>query len=294
DKLIEKALAVLERNDDLYQQDGATWFRSSRYGDEKDRVVIRDNGQHTYVAPDIAYHYDKRQRGMDILLDVLGSDHHGYVARIRAGLQALGEPADALEVQLMQFVTLYRGGEKAQMSTRSGQFITLRELRNDVGNDAARLFYVMRSNDQHLNFDVDLARSRTEENPVYYIQYAHARICNVFGKLDNEGQQWNRGRGLANLVRLDHDGETALVGKLSRFPEVIELAAHKRAPHHVVHYLRELASDLNSYYNDDSLPPIIRDTEAERRDARLALFAATRQVLANGLALLGVSAPASM
>ena len=293
EKLIPHALEELDTRGDLVEMEGATWFRASKYGDEKDRVVVRENGQTTYIASDIAYHYNKRERGFDLLLDVLGSDHHGYVARVRAGLVALDQPGDSLEVQFMQFVTLYRGGQKEQMSTRSGKFITLRELRADVGNDAARLFYVMRSNDQHLNFDVDLARSRTEENPVFYIQYAHARICSVFVKLADKNIEWDSATGEANLHLLDerHD---ELIGALTRYPEVVELAANNRAPHHVVHYLRELASDFNKYYNDESLPRFIEDTDVARRNARLALISATRQVLVNGLDLLGVSAPESM
>lgn len=288
DELVTHALAALEQHGDLFEHDGAKWFRSSQYGDEKDRVVVRDNGQTTYIASDIAYHLNKRERGFDLLLDVLGADHHGYVARVRAGLEATGQPPETLDVQLVQFVSLYRGGSKEQMSTRSGQFVTLRQLREEVGNDAARLFYVMRSNDQHLNFDLDLARSRSEDNPVYYIQYAHARICNVFAKLAEQGLAFDAAN--ADLGRLDTEHESQLLAELGRYPDVVELAASNRAPHHLVHYLRELAHGLHTYYNASRF--IVDD--APLRDARLALITAVRQVLANGLTLLGVAAPESM
>ena len=287
---IDRALERLRRQDHVYEQDGALWFRATAFGDEKDRVVVRDNGVKTYFASDIAYHLEKRERGFDVLLDVLGADHHGYVARVRAGLTAMGEPADSLDVCLVQFVTLFRGGEKAQMSTRSGQFVTLRDLRNEVGNDAARLFYVMRSNDQHLDFDLELAKSRSSDNPVYYIQYAHARIASVMKQVADRGLPFDAAAGRAALGRLDAAHEVALAGTLSRYPELVELAARQRAPHMLVHYLRELAHDFHTYYN--ALPFIVED--AALRNARLALVAATRQVIANGLGILGVSAPDSM
>ena len=287
---IDAALTVLDERGMLYKKDGATWFRAEQFGDEKDRVVIRDNGVKTYFASDIAYHFDKRERDYDHLIDILGSDHHGYVARVRAGLVAMGYEAECLEVELMQFVALYRGGEKAQMSTRSGDFVTLRELREEVGNDAARFFYVMRSHDQHLEFDLELAKSRSNDNPVYYIQYAHARIESVFRQLSEKSLTHNVGDGRANLGTLTEPQEKALMTTLSRYPEVIELAANNRAPQHLVHYLRDLANDFHSYYNAHAF--IVDD--AGLRDARLTLIAATRIVLANGLAILGVSAPEKM
>ena len=286
---VAEALDRLRAEDQVYERDGALWFRASDFGDEKDRVVVRDNGQTTYIASDIAYHLDKRLRGFRHLLDVLGADHHGYVARVRAGLQAMGEPADCLEVRLIQFAVLYRGGEKVQMSTRSGEFVTLRELREEVGDDAARLFYVLRSNDQHLDFDLDLAKSRSNENPVYYIQYAHARICSVFRQLEEKGFA-HAGIGAAALERLTEDHEKTLMSKLSRYPEVVTLAAANRAPQNVVQYLRELAQDFHTYYNAHTF--IVDD--AGLREARLALIGAARQVLANALALIGVSAPERM
>lgn len=288
--LVQTAIERLKRDDRAYTKDGALWFRTMDLGDEKDRVVVRDNGQSTYIASDIAYHLGKRQRGFEHLLDVLGADHHGYVARVRAGLEAMGEPPDSLEVRLVQFAVLYRGDEKVQMSTRSGEFVTLRELREEVGNDAARLFYVMRSNDQHLDFDLELAKSRTNENPVYYIQYAHARICSVFRQLHDKALEWDPEAGLGALERLQQDHEQSLMRTLGRYPEVIELAATNRAPQTVVHYLRELANEFHTYYNAHTF--LVDDTAL--RDARLSLIAATRQVLRNGLAMVGVSAPESM
>ena len=290
DGLIDAALGVLKDRGMLYEKDGATWFRAMEYGDEKDRVVVRDNGKTTYFASDIAYHYGKRKRGYDQLIDVLGSDHHGYVTRVRAGLSAMGYEGESLEVPFVQFVSLFRAGEKLSMSTRSGDFVTLRQLREEVGNDAARFFYVMRSNDQHLDFDLELAKSHSNDNPVYYIQYAHARVCSVFRQLEEKSLAWTEASGIDNLGALTEIHEKALMSTLSRYPEVIELAASNRAPQHLVHYLRDLANEFHTYYNAHQF---IVD-EKDLRNARLALIAATRQVIANGLGVLGVSAPDSM
>jgi arginyl-tRNA synthetase len=287
---IDRALAVLEERGMLYVKDGATWFRATDFGDEKDRVVIRDNGIKTYFASDIAYHFEKRERGFDLLIDILGADHHGYVPRVRAGLEAMGYDGDDLQVELVQFVTLYRGGEKMQMSTRSGQFDTLRQLRAEVGNDAARFYYVSRSNDQHLDFDLDIAKSQSNDNPVYYIQYAHARVASVFRQLAEKSLQWDQASGRTQLDLLTEPQEKTLMTTLSRYPEVVELAANNRAPQHLVHYLRDLANDFHTYYNAHAF---IVDN-AELRDARLYLISATRNVIANGLGILGVSAPDSM
>ena len=290
DNLIGDALIILKERGMLYEKDGATWFRATDYGDEKDRVVVRENGKTTYFASDIAYHSDKRKRGYDHLLDVLGSDHHGYQARVRAGLEAMGYGGDSLEVELMQFVSLYRAGEKQAMSTRSGEFVTLRQLREEVGDDAARFFYVMRSNDQHLDFDLELAKSRSNDNPVYYIQYAHARVASVFRQLQEKSLQYDEVSGVANLGLLEELHEKSLMTTLSRFPEVIELAANNRAPQHLVHYLRDLANEFHTYYNAHTF--IVDDDDL--RNARLALITATRTVIANGLTIVGVSAPDSM
>jgi arginyl-tRNA synthetase len=289
---VDQALKRLSEHGNTFEKDGAVWFRASAYGDDKDRVVVRANGQRTYIASDIAYHLDKRLRGYERLLDILGSDHHGYVARVRAGLTAMGQPADSLEVRLMQFVSLYRNGEKVAMTTRGGQFVTLRELREEVGNDAARFFYVMRSNDQPLDFDLDLAKSHREENPVFYVQYAHARICQMLEKLPAQSLTFDEARGRANVDRLTQEKELALVKTLARYPEQVLIAARDRAPQTIVHYLRDVAADLHSFYNDKNCRVIIDDDAL--RDARIALISATRQVLRNGLGLLGVGAPNRM
>lgn len=287
---IDEALAVLEKRGILYKKDGATWFRATDYGDEKDRVVVRENGAKTYFASDIAYHFDKRERGFDYLINILGADHHGYMARVRAGLDAMGYESDDMEIELVQFVILYRGGKKMQMSTRSGEFDTLRQLRAEVGNDAARFYYVSRSNDQHLDFDLDVAKSQSSDNPVYYIQYAHARIASVFRQLAEKSLQWNQSNGRAQLKLLVQAQEKALMTSLSRYPEVLELSANNRAPQHLVHYLRDLANDFHTYYNAHAF--IVDD--ADLRDARLYLIAAAQVIVANGLTILGVSAPEKM
>jgi arginyl-tRNA synthetase len=287
---IDRALGRLREQQRVYEKEGALWFRATEFGDEKDRVVVRENGQKTYFASDIAYHLEKRERGFDLLLDVLGADHHGYVARVRAGLEAMGEPGDSLEVRLVQFVSLFRGGEKVQMSTRSGEFITLRELRREVGNDAARLFYVMRSNDQHLDFDLELAKSRSNDNPVYYVQYAHARVASVFRQLADRGLAFERDAGVAALPSLADPHEQAVMTAVTRWPEMVELAAAQRAPHMVVHYLRELATAFHAWYNAQQF--IVEDPAL--RNARLVLAVATQQVIRNGLGILGVSAPETM
>ncbi len=287
---IDRALERLRRQDHVYEKDGALWFRATSFGDEKDRVVVRENGVKTYFASDIAYHLEKRERGFDILLDILGSDHHGYVARVRAGLEAMGEPGDSLEAQLVQFVSLFRGGEKVAMTTRGGTFVTLRQLRSEVGNDAARFFYVMRSHDQHLDFDLELAKSRSNDNPVYYIQYAHARVASVQRQLASKGFEYDAALGLASLDTLTSDHETAMLTALGRYPEIIQLAGANRAPHTLVHFLRELANCFHTWYNAEQF--IVED--AKLRNARLALAIATQQVVRNGLKLLGVSAPETM
>ena len=287
---IDDALAVLEERGMLYRKDGATWFPATDFGDEKDRVVIRENGVKTYFASDIAYHFDKRERGFDHLIDILGADHHGYIARVRAGLEAMGYKGDDLEVELVQFVTLYRGGEKMQMSTRSGEFDTLRALRAEVGNDAARFYYVMRSNDQHLDFDLDVATSESNDNPVYYIQYAHARIARIFRKAVESERAWNATNGQDNLELLTANQEKALLSSMSRYPEIVDLAAKNRAPQTLVHYLRDLVSDFHSSY---SAHKVLVD-DANLRDARMTLYKAVQTVVANGLSIIGVSAPDEM
>lgn len=293
---IDKAIDRLRANGHLYEKDGATWFKAAQFGDDEDRVVVRANGAKTYFASDIAYHLDKRLRGFDKLVDVLGADHHGYVARVRGGLAAMGEPPESLEVSLIQLVSLYRGGEKLAMGKREGQFVTLRQLREEVGNDACRFYYVMRSHEQALDFDLELAKSKTTENPVYYIQYAHARVASVLRQLADRGLAYDPARGRASLARLAAPSEQRLIVQLSKYPEVVELAALTRAPHALVTYLRELATDFHGAYaagNENAELRFIVD-DAELRDARLTLVLAARQVIRNGLGLLGVSAPETM
>ncbi|MDH5181649.1 MAG: arginine--tRNA ligase [Gammaproteobacteria bacterium] len=287
---VMKALERLQASGHAYEKEGAIWFKSSDFGDEKDRVLVRDNGQTTYFASDIAYHMDKMERGFERVIDIWGADHHGYVPRVKAALEALGDDPKKLDVLLVQFAILYRGGEKAQMSTRSGEFVTLRQLRKEVGNDAARFFYVMRKSEQHLDFDLDLAMSQSSDNPMYYIQYAHARVCSMLRKLEEKGLSYDQSNGLNNLAMLDTDHEQAVMSKLDQYAEVVENAALNHEPHQLVHYLRELANDFHSWYNAHK---VIID-ESDLRDARLALSQAVRQVTANGLKLLGVSAPESM
>ncbi len=286
---VDRAMSRLRASGDLYEDGGALWFRATRYGDEKDRVVVRENGAPTYFASDIAYHLEKCERGFQTLIDIWGADHHGYVPRVKGALAALGEDPGRLEVLLVQFAILYRGGQRAQMSTRSGEFVTLRELRAEVGNDAARFFYVLRKSEQHMDFDLDLAKSQSNDNPVYYVQYAHARICSVFRQLAERGLS-HADLVQADLALLEAPEEHALQRTLGRFADVVWEAAAAREPHQIAYYLRELAGDLHTYYNAQAFlsvdPPL--------RDARLALIAATRQVLANGLGLLGVSAPETM
>jgi arginyl-tRNA synthetase len=287
---VNKAVERLREAGHLYENEGAWWFRSTDFGDEKDRVVIRDNGQFTYFASDIAYHMDKLERGFDRVVDIWGADHHGYVPRVKAALEAMGGDAAKLDVLLVQFAVLYRGGQKVQMSTRSGDFITLRELRKEVGRDAARFFYVMRKCEQHMDFDLDLAKSQSSDNPVYYVQYAHARIHAVLRQAAEKGLSVEPSAGTDNLERLNESHERSLLTALSRYPEVVEAAALQEEPHQLTHYLRELANDFHTYYNAHQF---LVDDEA-LRDARIKLILAAREVLRNGLNLLGVDAPEQM
>ncbi|WP_376692839.1 arginine--tRNA ligase [Wenzhouxiangella sp. EGI_FJ10409] len=287
---LARSLEKLDRQGWLYEKDGATWFKATELGDDKDRVVVRENGRTTYFASDVAYLLDKLDRCSGTSLYVFGADHHGYVPRLKAAAAGLDENPDRLEFQLVQFAVLYRGGKKVQMSTRSGSFVTLRELRDEVGNDAARYFYVMRSHEQHLDFDLDLAKSRANENPVFYIQYAHARIQSVFRELDSRGQRHNQAIGEAAVERLESDHEQQLLRMVGRFPELIESAARQRAAHVLAHYLHDLAAAFHSWYN--AMPFLVDDEDL--RNARLNLVAAVGQVLRNGLDLIGVSAPGEM
>ncbi|MBP6654881.1 MAG: arginine--tRNA ligase [Propionivibrio sp.] len=284
--LVARCVEQLEKAGHVYEQNGAKWFKSTAFGDEKDRVVQRDNGLYTYFASDIAYHLNKYERGFERIINIWGADHHGYIPRVKGALAALELDPDVLDVALVQFAVLYRNGQKASMSTRSGEFVTLRTLREDVGNDACRFFYVLRKSDQHLDFDLDLAKSQTNENPVYYIQYAHARLCSVFAQWDGDEEALAK----ADLSRLESPYELAVAAKLSEFPEVIESAARELAPHMVAFYLKDLAAEFHSYYNAERM--LVDDVAL--KDARIALAGAVRQVIRNGLALLGVSCPQSM
>ena len=286
DQLLEK----LKDSGHTYERDQALWFRSTDFGDEKDRVLIRSNGQHTYFANDAAYHINKFERGFDIAIDIFGSDHHGYVPRVKAAIQAVEINPERLQHLLVQFVTLYRNGEQVQMSTRSGSFVTLRELRAEVGNDAARFFYVMRKCEQHMDFDLDLAKSQSNENPVYYVQYAYARICSVFKQLAERNIQFDEPNGVAHLDLLTQPQERQLLNTLSHYPDMIIKAALHYEPHLLTNYVRDLAADFHAYYNSHQF--LVDDVAL--RDARLALVIATRQTLLNGFNLLGINAPESM
>ncbi|MCE7913093.1 MAG: arginine--tRNA ligase [Nitrosomonas sp. PRO4] len=284
--LVAHAIESLQSKHHLYRQDGATWFRSTDFGDEKDRVVQRENNQFTYFASDIAYHLNKFERGFDQVINIWGADHHGYIPRVKGALQALGLDPSKLEIALVQFAVLYRDGKKAPMSTRSGEFVTLRELRHEVGKDAARFFYVMRKSDQHLDFDLDLAKSQSNDNPVYYVQYAHARVCSVFAQWDGDMNDLIE----TDMEVLSSSVELALMQKLIDYPDTVESAAKEFSPHLIAFYLRELAGEFHSYYNSTRFLV----SEMPIRNARLALIASIRQVLNNGLRLLGVSAPDKM
>jgi len=289
DKITE-ALQVLDQRGFLYEKDGNIWFKSTAFGDEKDRVVKRRNGQTTYFASDIAYHLNKLQRGYTDIIDIWGSDHHGYIARVKAAIDAMGYDSKKLTVLLVQFVSLWRGGEMVQMSSRSGQFVTLRDLRKEVGNDAARFYYVMRKSEQHIDFDLDLAVSQSKDNAVYYIQYAHARICRMLEKAASMNVNFDAtvARGLAN--KLDLDAETEILAKLAAYPEILVRAANAYEPHQIGNYLKELAALFHGWYNENK----VLGDDAELTQARLLLSVNVRQVLHNGLKLLGVSAPESM
>jgi len=287
---VDKAIEQLKESNVLYEKEGAWWFKSTDYGDEKDRVVVRDNGQTTYFASDIAYHLNKFNRGFDTVIDIWGSDHHGYIPRVKASLTAMNEDENRLKVLLVQFAVLYRGNEKVAMSTRSGQFVTLKELREEIGKDAARFFYVLRGADQHMDFDLELAKSQSTDNPVYYVQYAHARVCSVFRQLAERGLTWDKTQGEQNLNRLTQEHEQALFTALSRYSEIVESAALNHTPHILAHYLMDLARDFHTYYNAHHF--IVDDVDLSQ--ARLTLITAVKQVIENGLTVMGVSAPETM
>lgn len=287
---IDEALQTLDQRGYLYEQNGNIWFKSTEFGDEKDRVVKRRNGQTTYFASDIAYHLNKLQRGYTDLIDIWGSDHHGYISRVKAAIDALGYDSKKLTVLLVQFVSLWRGGEMVQMSSRSGQYVTLRDLRKEVGNDAARFYYVMRKSEQHIDFDLDLAVSQSKDNAVYYIQYAHARICRMLEKAAALQLNFDAAEARQFAAKLELDAETEILAKLAAYPEILVRAANSHEPHQVGNYLKELAALFHGWYNEHK----VLNDDAALTQARLLLSVNVKQVLRNGLELLGVSAPETM
>lgn len=288
DEQITDAIGKLKEANYVYEKDGATWFKSTAFGDDKDRVIIKQDGSYTYLTPDIAYHKNKLERGFDQIINVWGSDHHGYVARMSAAIQALGYPEEVLEVKIIQMVNLFEGGEKIRMSKRTGKAVSLRDLMEEVGIDATRYFFVARSNDSQLDFDMDLARSESNENPVYYVQYAHARICTMLEQAENRGFDVD---GEYDLSKLQTEKEQELLKKLGAFPQMIADAAAKHAPQRVTNYVFDLASTLHSFYNAEK----VLDTDApDRTSARIALMKAVRTTIANALKLIGVTAPVKM
>ncbi|MEH7374189.1 MULTISPECIES: arginine--tRNA ligase [Neobacillus] len=285
---IDEALAALRASGYVYEEDGATWLRSTDFGDDKDRVLIKQDGSYTYLTPDIAYHKDKLGRGFEKLINIWGADHHGYIPRMKAAIQALGFSREALEVEIIQLVHLYKNGEKMKMSKRTGKAVTMRDLVDEVGLDATRYFFAMRSSDTHMDFDLDLAVSESNENPVYYAHYAHARISSILRSGEEQG------------VRVDADADFSLVAsekemdllkKLGEFPLAVGEAAQKRVPHRITNYIFDLASTFHSFYNAEKVLDL---DNVERTKARLALVRAVQITLRNALALIGVSAPEKM
>jgi arginyl-tRNA synthetase len=285
---IDEALKVLRENGYIYEEEGATWLRSMDFGDDKNRVLIKQDGSYTYLTPDIAYHKDKLDRGFEKLINIWGADHHGYIPRMKAAIQSLGYAADALEVEIIQLVHLYKNGEKMKMSKRTGKAVTMRDLVDEVGLDATRYFFAMRSSDTHMDFDLDLAVSESNENPVYYAQYAHARICSILRSGEEQGITVDKN---ADFSLIGAEKEIELLKKLGEFPQAVGEAALKRVPHRVTNYIMELASTFHSFYNAEK---VLDSEQPERTKARLALIKTVQITLRNALALIGVSAPEKM
>ncbi|MFB3163647.1 arginine--tRNA ligase [Neobacillus sp. 179-J 1A1 HS] len=285
---IDEALKVLRERGYIYEEEGATWLRSTDFGDDKDRVLIKQDGSYTYLTPDIAYHKDKLDRGFEKLINIWGADHHGYIPRMKAAIQSLGYGADALEVEIIQLVHLYKNGEKMKMSKRTGKAVTMRDLVDEVGLDATRYFFAMRSSDTHMDFDLDLAVSESNENPVYYAQYAHARICSILRSGEEQGIKVDKN---ADFSLIGAEKEIELLKKLGEFPQALGEAALKRVPHRVTNYIMELASTFHSFYNAEK---VLDSEQPERTKARLALIKTVQITLRNALALIGVSAPEKM
>lgn len=289
---VEEAVQKLVANGHTYEDGGALWLRTTDFGDDKDRVMRKTDGGYTYFVPDVAYHLDKWQRGFEMVINEQGADHHSTITRVRAGLQGLdaGIPKGWPDYVLHQMVTVMRGGEEVKISKRAGSYVTLRDLIDEVGRDATRYFLAARKADSQLTFDIDLARSQSSDNPVYYIQYAHARVCSIFRKLEAAGQSWTLEQGIESLSALTLDSEKDLIVKLGRYPEVVKNAANNREPHQIANYLKELAAEFHTYYNSEKT--LVDENDV--RNARLTLAEAVRQVISNGLDLLGVSAPEEM
>ncbi|WP_087973663.1 arginine--tRNA ligase [Oceanobacillus rekensis] len=288
DDKITDALHTLEEGNHTYEKDGAMWFRTTELGDDKDRVLIKQDGSYTYLTPDIAYHKNKLDRGFDHIINVWGADHHGYIPRMRAAIQALGYPVEKFDVRIIQMVNLFAGGEKVKMSKRTGKAVSLRELMDEVGVDAVRYYFVTRSNDSQLDFDMDLARSQSNDNPIFYVQYAHARICTMLEQAKSKGFEID---GAFDGTLLTAEKELDLLKKLGEFPQTVAEAAEKRTPHKVTQYLYELASLLHSFYNAEK---VLDSDNKERTTARIALMKAVRQTLANAMNLIGITAPEKM
>ncbi|PFO07922.1 arginine--tRNA ligase [Bacillus sp. AFS076308] len=285
---IDKALEALRESGYIYEQDGATWLRSTDFGDDKDRVLIKQDGSYTYLTPDIAYHKDKLERGFEKLINIWGADHHGYIPRMKAAIQALGYDREALEVEIIQLVHLYKNGEKMKMSKRTGKAVTMRDLVDEVGLDATRYFFAMRSSDTHMDFDLDLAVSESNENPVYYAQYAHARISSILRTGGEQGISFDED---ADFSLIGSEKEVDLLKKIGEFPAAVGEAALKRVPHRITNYILELASAFHSFYNADK---VLDSENPARTKARLALVKSVQITLKNALALIGVSAPEKM
>ncbi|KGR92439.1 arginine--tRNA ligase [Ureibacillus massiliensis 4400831 = CIP 108448 = CCUG 49529] len=284
---IEVALDKLKANGHVFEEEGATWFRSTTFGDDKDRVLVKSDGSFTYLTPDIAYHEDKIQRGFDKLINIWGADHHGYIPRMKAAIQALGYDRDKLEVEVIQMVQLYKNGEKYKMSKRTGNAVTMRDLVEEVGLDAVRYYFVKTACDSHMDFDLDLAVSQSNENPVYYAQYAHARICSILRSAKEQGFA----SSLENLDLLTAEKEEEVLKKVGSFPQIVAEAAKHRTPHRVANFIQELAASFHSFYNAEK---VLNPDNKELTEARLALINAVRITLANALKLIGVSAPEKM
>ncbi|SDG50633.1 arginyl-tRNA synthetase [Fontibacillus panacisegetis] len=287
--LVEASLKDLRDKGQIYEQDGATWLRTTEYGDDKDRVLVKNDGTYTYLTPDIAYHRDKYARGYDQMINIWGADHHGYIPRMKAAMQAIGNDPEKLTVLIAQMVSLFQDGEKVKMSKRTGKAVTMVDLMDEVGVDAIRYFFTMRSMDSHLDFDMDLAISTSNENPVYYVQYAHARVCSIFRQAEEQGIAIPEPKD-ANLSKLTAEHEYDLLRKLGELPEEINVAAENYAPHRLVRYVYELAALFHSYYRAER----VITEDAEQTAARLVLLGAVRTSIANVLRLIGVSAPDRM